>query len=249
MILVNAELLTSKRLLYLQIHPNTYQRSNQAFKPTRQISNKERSDLIYQSDCVSGFSSKIPSQLCVWMGKDSLSQLVVPRTSNPLSVTHTWMTKNFVNENPGLILTHIFSHIRKFLSSSENVPNCGTCSASIFGSTICYQSSLLQSPLGLSQTLLRSFLSAIQFASIRRNPISQLPQASSSPEDNQLHNEAQNELTRQVVVDSALHLYRLAESLLEGSTSLMVVTTNNGLDFRIVLEVGLFYSTLCESFC
>lgn len=232
----------------MQICSSTYQGSNQAFKPTRQIPNKERCDLVYHSDCVCEFSSKITSQMCIWMGKKSLSQVVVPRSSHPLSVANTRSIKSFINENPGLSLTQIFSHIGKFLSGSENVSNCETCSTLVFGSTLGYQSSLLRSPLGLSHTLLRSFLSVILFPSIRGNSISRLPQAFGSSEDNQLHNDAQNDIMRQLMMESALYMYRLANSLLEGSTSLMLATANSGLDFRIVLEVGLLHGTLCESF-
>ncbi|KAF3453039.1 hypothetical protein FNV43_RR03472 [Rhamnella rubrinervis] len=226
----------NRNVFSLPIYSTTYQRSYQAFKPTTQISNKESYDLVYHSDCVCNFSSKITSQMCIWMGKESLSQVVVPRSSHPLLVANTRSIKSFINENPGLNLTHIFIHIGKFLSGSENVSNCGNCSTLIFGSTLRYQSSLLRSPLGLSHTLLKSFLSAIQFPSIRGNSISRLLQASGSSEDNQFHNDAQNDLMRQLVMESALYMYRLANSLLEGSTSLMLVTANNGLDFRIVLE-------------
>lgn len=227
-------------LLYLQICSATYQRSNQAFRPTRQISNKEHCD--FDSDCLCIFCSKISSRKCIWMAKDSLSEVEVPSSSLSLSAANTWSTKSFIYENPGLRLTHIFSHIGKLLSGSENVPDSETFSALIFGSTLRFQSSLFRSPLGLSDTLLRSFLSAIQFPSIRGNSISHLPQSSSSSEDNQLHNEAEIDLTRQIVMESALYLYRLADRLLQGSTSLMVVTANNGLDFRIVIEVGVLHA-------
>ncbi|KAH7546272.1 hypothetical protein FEM48_Zijuj01G0182600 [Ziziphus jujuba var. spinosa] len=231
---VNRNIFSLPMLRYLQICSTTYQRSNQAFKHTRQISNKEHCN--FGSDCVCIFFSKFSSRKCMWMGKNSLSEVSVPRSSLPLSLANSRSIKSFIYENPGLRLSHIFSHIGKLLSGSESVPDSETFSTLIFGPTLRFQSSLFRIPFGLLQTLLRSLLSAIQFPSIRGNSIPQLPQSSSSSEDNQLQNDAQIDLVRQIVMESALYLYSLAGSLLEGSTSLTVVTANNRLDFRIVIE-------------
>ena len=151
----------------------------------------------------------------------SSRRIVAPRRrSLPLSVANAGCIARTISETSSLTLSWILQHIESIFSGS------GTCHIS-----------LSRIPRGIPNVTARSFL----LASGSENSSSQLSPASTSTYNIELQNGSDMEHMRRQLLESALYMHRLADRLLDGSMSLMILTSGNEVNFRLESEVRMVF--------
>lgn len=171
-------------------------------------------------------SSATPSST----SNQSSTRMVVPRRRPlPLSVVNAGCIARLISETSSLSLSWILQHIESIFSGS------GTCTTPFLNSFLLRYISLPRIPRGIPGVTERSFLPV----SAGENSSSQLSPASASSYNIELQNGSDMENMRRQLLESALYMHRLADRLLDGSMSLMILTSGNEVNFRLVSEVCL----------
>lgn len=214
---------------------------DQTSKPISQISNKGNFFSVYLTDCEQVQHPERSSAMSSSIANQSSTRSVVSRRSPlPLSVGNAGCIARAISEPSSLTLSWILQHIESIFSGS------GTCNTPFLSSILLRHISLSQIPRGIPNVIQRSFLPA----SGGGNSTSQLSPASTSSHNIELRNGSDMEHMRRQLLESALYMHRLADRLLDGSMSLMILTSGNEVNFRLVSEdiqefsqLPLFYTT------
>lgn len=170
--------------------------------------------------------------------QSSTRSVVSRRSPLPLSVGNAGCIARAISETSSLTLSWILQHIESIFSGS------GTCNTPFLSSILLRHISLSQIPRGIPNVIQRSFLPA----SGGGNSTSQLSPASTSSHNIELRNGSDMEHMRRQLLESALYMHRLADRLLDGSMSLMILTSGNEVNFRLVSEVcfPFLFSLICD---
>lgn len=218
----------SQSLLLILSNSTILQTCSESSQPINQISDKGNSFSVCLKDC-----EEVSNQ--------ASTRLVVSRRSPlPLSEGNAGCIARAISETSSHTLSWMLQHIESIFLGS------GTCATPFLHSFLLRHISLSRIPRGIPNVVQRPLLPAPGV----RNSTSQLSPASTSSSTMQLQNVSDMENLRRQLLESALYMHRLADRLLEGSMSLMILTSGNEVNFRVVTEDNqefgqspLFYTT------